>query len=435
MKLSKYNYYIKDSESHHYWFNGITQFFFKIESTLSDKLRSNLTNDINEIKHKLPSFYKNLKDKGFIIEESTNEIDAIRKLNKQVSNSKNYFLIILPTLNCNFNCWYCVQDHVETKMNEQTLSMVKEHLRNMIVKEKITSLHIEWFGGEPFLYFDEIIHPLSKFALNLCKKKEIPFRNTATTNGYFLTDKVASSLEGLSFKHFQISIDGTRNQHNKVKKSKFNDSAYDTSLNNINNILNKINSIEITLRLNYSDKNLKESIIEEVNEIIESKNRSRIKIIFRRIWQEKTDGSRSKKITNLITNFEDAGYCTSRWDLDNGFIPCYADKKYYNAINYNGNVLKCTANDDLQHSDSPGKLEKDGIITWKEGILDKIYKKRFENELCLSCTDLPLCMGNCSREYKVEDTNKIEPICIKNLDLSFEELILNYCKEKQISSA
>ena len=90
------------------------------------------------------------------------------------------------------------------------------------------------------------------------------------------------------------------------------------------------------------------------------------------VWQEKADETRGEKITEMINSFEESGYCTSRWDLDNGFIPSYADKKYYNAINYNGNVLKCTANDDLQHNNPPGKLENDGNIAWEDGVLDKI---------------------------------------------------------------
>jgi len=371
MKISKYNYYVKDGKDC-FWFNGITQFFLKSDVDLSKKLENNLINNIEGVKNSIPALYEKLIMKGFVIEDNVEEVDLIRELNDKVSNSKNYFLIILPTLNCNFNCWYCVQDHVETKMDQITFSNIKKHIKKMVIEEKIESLHIEWFGGEPFLFFDEIVKPLSIYALNLCKKHELPFRNTATTNGYLLNKTSAISLEKLGFKHFQISIDGTRIQHNKVKNSKDGNSAFDVTLENINFILSNSNNIQITLRLNYSNKNLKESIIKEVNGLIEEKNRTKIKVVFRRIWQEKADETRGEKITEMINSFEESGYCTSRWDLDNGFIPSYADKKYYNAINYNGNVLKCTANDDLQHNNPPGKLENDGNIAWEDGVLDKI---------------------------------------------------------------
>lgn len=45
--------------------------------------------------------------------------------------------------------------------------------------------------------------------------------------------------------------------------------------------------------------------------------------------------------------FEAAGYRVNRLDIIWDFVPCYANRKYYNAINYNGDVLKCTACNDL----------------------------------------------------------------------------------------
>ena len=90
----------------------------------------------------------------------------------------------------------------------------------MINVEKIKSLHLDWFGGEPFLYFNEIISPISLYAQQLCIKAGIPFSIHSTTNGFFLSNEVIDKCSSLDFKHFQITLDGNKKFHDKVKFQK-----------------------------------------------------------------------------------------------------------------------------------------------------------------------------------------------------------------------
>ncbi len=312
-------------------------------------------------------------------------------------------------------------------MNKPTIQKVINHLKRVVEIDKINSLHIEWFG-EPFLYFEEIIKPISVAAISICHDAGIPFLNSATTNGYYLSPSIHSKLIKLSFKRFQISIDGTREFHNKVKVSKNGDSPFDVSLNNINSLLSVSQDISILLRINYTKDNLQEDILKEVNEIINIDNRSKVEVMFRRVWQESVDKTRTIILHKIINQFEIEGYCKNRFDLDNGFIPCYADKKYYNAINYNGSIVKCTANDDLQNGDPPGVLQNDGSILWKKGFLENYYKVRFENKICRHCKHLPICMGNCAMDYKNEDLNEF--ICkYKGFDSTFEDIIIHHIEK------
>lgn len=428
MKRSKYNFILNKGDKS-FWFNGITHHHFCLDITLSNKLENNLEN-LEFLKEQIPGFYQKLVDKGFLVEDSIEELDIIRDYTNKAREAKSYYLIILPTLNCNFDCWYCVQNHIETIMTDTTIQKVKNHIQYAVEVDKINSLHVEWFGGEPFLFFKEVILPISKFALSICKKAGIPFVNSATTNGYYITPEINSTLVELNFKGFQITIDGTRDLHNKVKKSKDDNSAFDVTLNNINSLLSNSTDSRVTLRINYTNDNLKENILNEVNEIIQIENRSKVNIRFRKVWQEKVDKTRSSKVFEIINRFEKEGYCSnSQFDLDNGFIPCYADKKYYNAINYDGSVVKCTANDDLQSGNPPGKLQDDGSILWEDGFLERYYKIRFENQMCLNCKHLPICMGKCGMNYKSEKDGEL--ICkIKGNDITIEDMILQHIEKE-----
>jgi uncharacterized protein len=236
-------------------------------------------------------------------------------------------------------------------------------------------------------------------------------------------------LKELNFKRFQITLDGCRVMHNKVKNSKDGNSAFDITLNNINELVNNIDDLKVLLRINYTNDNLQNNILEEVNEIISVKNRGKIEIMFRKVWQEKADKTRAEKVFKLADHFKNDGYCNNKNDLYKGFITCYADRKFYNTINYDGSVLKCTANDDLKSGDAPGILQNDGSIKWKEGFLEDYYKVRFENEMCLECKNLPLCMGHCGRDYKLEPLKEIK--CkVNKIDSNFNDLIIHYIEKE-----
>ncbi|GET30781.1 hypothetical protein [Prolixibacter sp. SD074] len=81
-------------------------------------------------------------------------------------------------------------------MKDVVIEKVKNHLEYMIREEHISSLHIEWFGGEPFMYFEKVIVDISKYAIQLCDNANIPFTNTATTNGWYLQPEYRVYLFG-----------------------------------------------------------------------------------------------------------------------------------------------------------------------------------------------------------------------------------------------
>lgn len=109
--------------------------------------------------------------------------------------------------------------------------------------------------------------------------KQIPYSTTATTNGYYLLPKICPDLVTLGFKRFQITLDGPKEQHDKVKFQNNCPSAFTHVLNNIEYILSNSSSIEILLRINYTEENLDQIIVEEVNQIISPQNRCKVRVM------------------------------------------------------------------------------------------------------------------------------------------------------------
>lgn len=419
MKASRYNIILYD-DCHAYWYNGLHDNFFRISDSLSSKIEP-LLESPDSYSELSSAFYEKLLKYGFIIEDDVDELDIIRIKNEETIHSKDYFLVILPTLNCNFKCWYCIQDHIFSKMDSSVIEMIKMHIDAMIDKHGITSLCIEWFGGEPFMYFDEVIRPISEYAIEKCRNSGIPFRNSATTNAYYITDKIARSLESLEFRNFQITLDGPKGAHDRVKFQKGLDSAFDHVLHNINNFLHSVSDVTVSLRINYTHESLTEKIVGEVSDIIQEDVRGRIKITPRKVWQEKPDKSIMKKVRGILDLFEDKGFKVERCSYIRSFVPCYANKEYYNAINYNGNVVKCTACNDLYEETHRGKLLSDGEIEWRDGFDKKYQAKSFDNPRCLACRKLPVCMGQCPRNH----INGISSCKYEHTDTTLEEELLD----------
>lgn len=422
MKASNYNYiFYKDGRS--YWYNGISKNFFRVSEKLGKTL-SNLMNSGNL--SALPEdILEKFKSKSFILPKETDELEIIRDRYKEEIQRKDYFLVILPTLNCNFKCWYCIQHHIPSAMSESTKDALMKHIRYMVETDKISSLHIEWFGGEPFMGFKNVIVPVSEFARDLCDRAGIPFFNTATTNGYFLTLDKYEKMRDIRMTRFQITFDGNRESHNKVKYPA-NDpsgkiSAFDTTLGNISGYLEYYPEAFLNLRINYTHENLTYDILDQIREYFPVEIRERVHVVLKKVWQESTDKNFYSKTLDIQNSFLKNGFPVTSLDIIPNFVACYANRKYYTTFNYDGGLLKCTASDDLYLEEPLGKLNPDGSLAWNEGIEEAYQEAAFENERCLSCSYLPICMGQCPRNHIQNATG-----CkFGSMDINMEEGIVN----------
>jgi uncharacterized protein len=428
MKSSFYNFFLRQ-QSHIICFNALSFKYFSF-SHEQEKIVDNIINNPDEYINRIPVFYNKLKDGNFIVNDDIIESDSIVKQYNAQSNSKHYKLIIMPTLECNFRCWYCVQNHVKGKIEKDMLHRIYKHIEYMITKEQIKSLSLSWFGGEPFMYFSEIIKPISIFAKTICEKHNIPFYSSATTNGFLVIPEIVNQLQDYNFKEFQITLDGDREHHNQTRVSK-KTSSFDAILNNVNYICVILDCI-VNLRVNYDEKNLNpEKIMAQVDEIISPECRSKIRFIFRRVWQVNSVSEEQKKLIVASSILQKKGY-TANIDLIQNFIPCYASRKYCNTISFNGDVYKCTAKEML-HKDALGYLDKNGIIQWHNKDFETIYyKPLFDKKKCLQCKYLPVCMGPCTRRLEDNGLKAPDFYCRKKISgLEFEDSMLNYCKKIQ----
>ncbi|MRI64587.1 radical SAM protein [Ornithobacterium rhinotracheale] len=415
MKSSLYNIFF-NYEDKIVVYNSLSDNFMVLENILYELLEASIKcNEINEIKNYHDSFYEELKDNGFIIEDNVNELDIIKKISYDTDfNETKYSLTINPTMNCNFKCWYCYESHIKSsKINEETQKKILKLIDNIVDEKrgKLKYFHISWFGGEPLLYFNKTILPLLREVSSKMEKENIHFTTNFTSNGYLLNQNIISDCKRFNTTNFQITLDGHRDRHNKVRFLSKTRGSYDEIVNNIKLCLK--NKLRVNARINVSHETLIDllHVIEDFMDV-STEEKKYLTFSFHEVWQE--EKNLHEDISNIVSSFRKKGFKVDYKGEINRAIynSCYADKLNQATINYNGDIFKCTARD-FKSSSKEGVLEEDGTISWNNIYYKRIYKTRFMNKPCLSCKILPICNGGCS-QHRIENEGK--SYCIYNFD-------------------
>lgn len=436
-KLSKYNYEIECNDRMIY-FNGISGFLFSVSRSEHNFFQEQMA-DLISFEIQYNSLFNKLKEWCFILDSNVDELDIIRYRNRNaVFLDKSYRLLINPTLDCNFNCWYCLQNHPKGRMSDATLEKVKRHINYMITEEKVSSIFLNWFGGEPLLYFDDIIYPIAKYAEYEAKKNNINFTHNVTTNASVIDENMVFKMNEIGLKSFQITIDGDEKRHNKIRNIQ-GKPTFEKIMYNIDLLCRNIDDLHINLRINYDDNTLNKSEIYSVFEKIDSSYRSKITPMFVRVWQtQKKDMPTNSKRIELYRQCSDLGYqmCLPGFGFTLGQgVHCYADRYFHAELNYDGSVFKCTAKGHAKEHEA-GLLLDDGRIEWKNSKINKMYAHAtFENKMRLLCKHLPICMGPCSQniiETKEEDLDKI---CVLNFSEMSPDAFIVSLFEKQMKNS
>jgi uncharacterized protein len=400
MKESIYNIVIPLSKKYALLYNSFSNKYLIISKHLNETLK----NKECDIKDKYPLFYLQLIEIGYIVEKDNDEILLLKtRINEIDNDDKKYMLIINPTINCNFKCWYCYEKHIpKSKMNAETLDRVKLFITHVTNRDSIHTFDLSFFGGEPLLYFSDVVVPIIKHYKDCCFQHQIKTSISFTTNGYLLDDLKICELKKIGANFFQITLDGSRSDHDNTRFVSKRKGSYDRIIRNIKQLAE--NQLDVLIRINYTVHNI-EKVIEIGNDLIDilPENKKFVSINFQRVWQdERTNEELENKIKNLIDDylelFSQMGFKTSTKILNYVWDSCYADKKNQILINYNGDLYKCTARD-FNEANKIGYLSSSGDLVLEQEKVNIRRNIRFTNPVCYDCKIAPLCGGGCNQRH------------------------------------
>lgn len=215
-----------------------------------------------------------------------------------------------------------------------------------------------------------------------------------TTNGYLFDEERLKELRSLGLSSCQITLDGSKANHNNTRFTTKGSNSYDKITSNIK--LAVKNGIDIVLRINYTEENLKDLLLIFADfEELTVAERKHLILSMNKVWQEKNEklGEQVKKIQAKAKEF--GMTLPDALLADRVRHSCYADKENEAVINYNGKVYKCNARD-FKEDNCEGTLDENGNIQWND--FHQLRKSaKLSNPKCLSCSILPICGGGCSQ--------------------------------------
>lgn len=393
--------------------------------------------------------FKDFLNGQFITEYETNEIyDVAINFERANRESGSLNIIILPTESCNFSCPYCFVKENNIKMNKQMYKKIILYIDNKCAEYKKKSVEpfevsIGWFGGEPTLCTEDIVW----FMEELKKREEqIKITGKVVTNGFLLTPDLFRRFLNSNISNFQITLDGTADNHDKFRILKDGSGTFDIIYNQLINIKdeNKGNDFEISIRGNFNKSNVSSMIALAKKFQSDFGADRRFDLSFRPVLdfrQEKNEEVCSKEILfcskqealyiqNELANFVygNNGLMTNNRMFD--VLPepinkwCNVAKRNSIVIDPLGNIFAC----DSVVSDKKqaiGFLGDDGKIVWNKNET-KWRETIFQTDKfpgCQQCKMLPVCLGGCARERMQNGCG----CCTWTVDY-IEKVMKDYCK-------
>lgn len=408
-KFSRYNHLIENGNNV-ILYNLISEKILALQLQTAKILKDHQDN-VGNLKVIHPTFYQTLIKDGFIVKADVDEIEKMIKNWDNAETSQNEFSItILPTINCNLNCWYCYEKHDKAGIMKPTvLDRIQKLIQRITKKAELKHLELDFFGGEPFLCWKNVVWPLLEYTKQICDNRHKILSIHFTTNATLISKNIIESLDSLKTStSFQITLDGRKDEHNAVRKTKLGKPTFDIIVGNIKFLLKK--RMLVNCRLNYTTDTLY-TFVDLIDDFksLDSEDRKFLNFTFQQVWQDISKQETSQKEiteneTAVIQAFRDNGFSTN---LPSKYISrhCYADYENKIVVNYNGDLYKCTGRDFVPEI-------REGVLSEKGELLyNTIYQNRMAlkrgSETCRKCIIYPICHCGCS-QYVLDNHKKDE---------------------------
>lgn len=383
-----------------------------------------------------PDKLKTLYETGFLVESRENEtLDMLAFLEGANRKGRQFRATIILNLDCNLNCVYCYEGDLKGRiyMSEETADSTITFLdKQYLAICNITHLNLDFYGGEPLLSTG-LIRYISERLRPLAEKQGAEYSFTLVTNGTLATARTVEDLLRYGLKSVRITIDGSRENHNRHRPFTTGLGTFDVIIRNIKDICGLV---KVNISGNYTQDNYVEfpGLLDY--------------LIAEDITPEKVSAVRFEPVSNSPFNrSEFNGSCNTLNEpwifeatlflreevLKRGFnvqspVPsaCLVEIEKSITVNHDGELLKCTAFIGWRGLGA-GNV-RTGLSDYTKTNKTGIWKQ----QKCLDCEYLPMCYGGCKYLKLLKDGNIDGLNCEKPyFDATLETLVKQDLKYSQ----
>jgi uncharacterized protein len=230
-----------------------------------------------------------------------------------------------------------------------------------------------------------------------------------------LDKEFIESLNDLDIRSVQITFDGNKSDHDKLRKQRNSKGSFDQIFNNIFTFCRINPECHLILRINCCDNNYGE--IGNLLKRFPPAVIERTSIFFRWIYPDEANGYQNfvsrgpaemfSGLAELYTTALSMGWRTLNPHLTYSNAYCEVDQFDHYAIDPIGNIFLCGHS--FKESESIGSLfNKDQYIR-SDAVSKQVTwysTDPFDDSNCIACKLLPVCEGGC-RKLRVETGKRI----------------------------
>ena len=368
---------------------------------------------------------------GFIRREGSNsELLEIRERYWKARGVTPMVITITTTQDCNLGCFYCFENRTKDRLEPLDINSIIILARETLTQNKKSSLHVDWYGGEPLLNIAFMEECSSKLQ-QLCNELKISYHSSIISNGTLWPDNPEEFVVKHRIRQVQISFDGVGETHSKIRRLRkgYSINNLKTSFGAAYELVGKLLEVtQVDVRFNISRQNVSEvdRFIELVQEADWLNRRYPCIILPARVsmYSEKSSFVREiefsqdefekilQKFSHLSRN---PNTVKSTW-FEDGISPknsvCAALANSSIVVGAEGLLYQCGLQVGEKNR-AVGQLQKETLVPRLNQNLefgDAGYWDNFDPTLlpnCSKCTFLPICWGGCPKKHLEGDTHSL----------------------------
>lgn len=401
MKKSKYQHSEKLGDNLYVHHSALTDVFLLMNEARHQHYEKL---DPTKLETEDKDLFHRLVTARFLVPDDLDETAmVIDTRNKMIHNREVYNPVVNTSLDCNLNCWYCYENRVKgSRLSPEAIETIKKNIALHYNRHSFKCLKISFFGGEPFMDYPGM-KALLDFAKDFCNERGLEIIADFTTNATLITPEIVEYLRQFRC-HFQITLDGDKETHNKIKVSREIRDTYGRTLDALRLINDKIPARMVAVRINFDNTTL-----HHINSIINDLSfleRRPTFIILKKVWQVEKDTIDHDLLIDAIQKFLDHDFLVDYYVMPKGCV-CFAEREHQALFNYDGKVFKCSTITKFDETNQLGTTDPEtGDIHWDEKKIGDWYRE-MQPEHCKECHWFPICLGSCNRQLMAHQGGEI----------------------------
>ena len=341
------------------------------------------------------------------------------------------YVTLMPTLQCNLACNYCFQkEHPAfTKMSSPTEDATLEWILRQVDERGLHTLNIHYFGGEPTTRKDYCLRTAEVLSAAM-KARGGVFRWQMTTNAILLDIDFAKSMEAFGLGAFQVTLDGDRETHDRMRVYRDGSGSFDAIFDNVVALARAGCKVSIGGHFFPDQAASFEALLDrfersgvsrllsgvQFRPMVDTQQRSRGTCTG---CSEKQETQTLVQLNKSIERREMAPAAHKGSTLEGLLGPCELHWKNNYTIDPEGRVYKCPVVAGL-----PGLEVAQVASRQAEKVAPLLELRPWEK--CGDCAYLPVCVGGCLGGKYLKTGRRDEVACKKDMfETSFRESVVH----------